>query len=139
MQTLTDTLREQHRTVEHLASLLTTALHHDDRPAIRAALDAFRDALVAHLTLEDQQLYPQLLSAVEPRSEPARIARTFAANMQRVSAGLLDFLERHTGDAFDLFALRREWREALSVLTGRIQSEERLLYPMYDQRFGPRP
>lgn len=139
MHTLTETLREQHRRVEQLASQLTTALHGEDLNEVRAAFEAFRAALEQHLALEDGELYPRLLSAVEPRSEPARIAKTFSENMQRISAGLRDFIARHANGQLDPVTLRREWKEALAVLTGRIQSEERLLYPMFEQRFGVRP
>jgi iron-sulfur cluster repair protein YtfE (RIC family) len=139
VQRLTDTLREQHRKLEHCATALTTALHGDELPTITMALDDFRTVLEEHLTLEDGELYPRLLSAAEPRSEPARIAKTFSENMQRISAGLRDFLQRHTQGSLDPLALRREWKEAQSVLVARIQSEERLLFPMYEQRFGVRP
>jgi len=139
VHTLTQTLRAQHRRVEKLAARLTTALHGEDLKEVRAAFQAFCAALEQHLALEDGELYPRLLSSVEPRSKAARVAKTFSENMQRISAGLHAFIARHATGQLDPLTLRREWKEVLAVLTGRIQSEEQLLYPMFEQRFGVRP
>jgi hypothetical protein len=61
--------------------------------------------------------------------------KTYAANMKRISDALKEFLERQQQVAAPA-AFEREWREVTQMLTARIQSEERVLYPMYDQRLG---
>jgi iron-sulfur cluster repair protein YtfE (RIC family) len=134
MDALVETLRGQHRELEALGQALTTALHHDEPETVRGALHAFGAALLNHLALEDDTLYPRLRKLVERRSPDARMIRTFADNMRRVSEVLKVFLSRTVEDLADVTALRREWPQTEALLASRVQSEERLLFPMYEER-----
>lgn len=134
MDALVETLRAQHRELEALCKTLTTSLHHDELAPVQSALQAFGAALLTHLALEDDTLYPALLGAVERRSPEARTIRTFADNMRRVSEALKAFLAQPVDNVAQLHALRKEWPEAQHLLDSRMQSEERLLYPMYEER-----
>lgn len=133
---LVETLRAQHRELEAHCKSVTTALHHDDLEPVQRALQAFGAALLTHLSLEDESLYPALLRAVDRRSLDARNIRTFTDNMRRVSDALKAFLAQPLENASQLVALRKEWPEVHHLLDARMQSEERLLYPMYEERVG---
>lgn len=130
--TLISTLTEQHRQLDGLIDRVTAALHSNELPRVREALHEFGHALLMHLALEDEQLYPQLLKAHAARSPNGRLIRTFAENMMRVSTALKSFLQRPQDTMDDLAALRREWPEVQNLLASRMQSEERLLYPTVD-------
>lgn len=131
MQTLTDLLRGQHRRIEELSSALTSAVLEGDALRSTAQLELFRAAVLEHLELEDVELYPRLLDAVGPRTEHGRIVKTYAANMKRISDSLKEFLDRQQ-QVVSTASFEREWREVTQMLAARIQSEERILYPMYD-------
>lgn len=62
------------------------------------------------------------------------MAKLFAANMQRISKMLQDFLSRHDA-GFDLEQFRADWSSLSTVLVRRIEAEERTLYPLYERRF----
>ncbi|MBL8915897.1 MAG: hemerythrin domain-containing protein [Archangium sp.] len=148
MDALVETLRAQHRELEALCKTLTTALHHDDLPPVQRALQAFGASLLTHLALEDDSLYPAMLNGVDRRSirsaagaagaVDARTLRTFTDNMKRVSEALKAFLAQPVETVPQLHALRKEWPEVQHLLDSRIQSEERVLYPMYEERIGAR-
>ncbi|MFO0595828.1 MAG: hemerythrin domain-containing protein [Myxococcaceae bacterium] len=135
--TLISTLTEQHRELEGLMQKVTVALHSNELAAVRATLHEFGHALLMHLALEDEQLYPQLLKQHSMRSSNGRLVRTFAENMMRVSTALKTFLKRPQETEEDVAALRREWPEVENLLASRIQSEERLLYPTVDLAASP--
>jgi hypothetical protein len=80
-----------------------------------------------------------LLKVVERRSAEARMIRTFADNMKRVSEAAKVFLSRTVESSADVAALKKEWPDAQHLLDSRMQSEERLLYPLYEERVPPGP
>ena len=53
--------------------------------------------------------------------------------MQRITEALRNFVSRHETD-FHLERFRAGWRTLSDVLARRIESEERTLYPLYEQR-----
>lgn len=135
MQTLTDALRQQHRRIEELAAAVTAAVLEHDASRTMTQLLLFRDAVLEHLQLEDTELYPRLLDAVGARSMHGRVVKSYATNMQRITESVKEFLGRQRAP-LQLATFEREWRDVMQMLTSRIQSEERVLYPMYDQRLG---
>ncbi|MFT3713276.1 MAG: hemerythrin domain-containing protein [Archangium sp.] len=138
MDSLVETLRAQHLELDALSKALTVALHHEgDVARVRDALQAYGAALLQHLALEDENLYPRLLESVDRRSPDARMIRTFADNMKRVSEGAKVFLSRSVESPADVAALKKEWPDAQHLLASRRQSEERLLYPMFEERVRP--
>ncbi len=134
MPQLVDTLTAQHQQVVHLATQINEAISpQGDTQRLRSLLDALTTGLLAHLALEDKSLYPALIVAAEAAGDANQLAlvRSFSENMQRISTGLKGFLQRHSGTSLDLALFQKEWKDILAVLTQRIQSEERVLYPLH--------
>jgi iron-sulfur cluster repair protein YtfE (RIC family) len=132
---LTETLKQQHAEVLRQVDIIQAGIEKADRGLIRSELEKLGTALVAHLMLEDRQLYPEIERlATESGSEHlAVVARQFASNMGRISAALLAFLAKYEKPFTDLDAFKRDWSSVLSALEGRIMSEETTLYPLYEK------
>jgi hypothetical protein len=133
MNTLIRVLSGQHRALERKVGLLNDALGRGSATEVQAMLPAFKISMVAHLKLEDSDLYPELLRTAEAVQDPqlALVARAFARTMPPISAGLIDFIQRHETRKLDLEVFARDWSKLLGLLTSRIQSEESTLYPLY--------
>src|SRR6185312_1241677 len=97
-----------------------------DASKIRAQLAVFRTALLAHLKLEDEQLYPALVAQAEHLGDAHRalVARTFSNNMKRISEALTTFLERYTSPErpLELEAFRRDCKSIVATLGQRVQA-----------------
>lgn len=138
MQQLVETLKTQHRELERRMRTLDERTEAADAEGARAALGALSECLMAHLALEDRQLYPGLTAVGEEALGAGRkaLAESFAANMRRISDGLVSFLQ--SSERADAATLSREWRRIRSILESRIESEERVLYPLYERAVAPR-
>jgi hemerythrin-like domain-containing protein len=132
---LTDTLRAQHQELVRLVQQMDAALEREDEAGARAVLASLGQALRTHLALEDQEIYPGLIRAAEVSNDEKMLesARLFANNMMRITEALQDFVSRHETD-FHLERFRAGWRTLSDVLARRIESEEKTLYPLYEQR-----
>jgi hypothetical protein len=144
MSTLVEDLRLQHRALRTKMSALDDALAAADAVRTRAAVAELRHALLAHLAIEDRELYPALcaLGAEDPDRRRQQVAQAFAASMRRISESLLAFLERP--DDTEPAALADAWAGIRSILQTRIDAEEKTLYPLYQRavllsRSSPRP
>jgi Hemerythrin HHE cation binding domain len=134
MPHLVETLTAQHQQVVRIATQINEAISPaGDVKRLRSLLDTLTVGLLAHLALEDKSLYPALIAAAETAGDATQLAlvRSFSENMQRISTGLQSFLQRHSSPTVDLALFRKEWKDILGVLTQRIQSEERVLYPLH--------
>lgn len=132
MPDLIATLHVQHLEIRRLATQVSDASASGDVATLRSGLDALGTALLAHLAIEDAQLYPALTEAAERTKleMPAKIARTYAMNMETISVALRAFLDRYSR-GLDLVDFRRDWVLVAQLLTDRIESEEATLYPLY--------
>jgi hypothetical protein len=131
MRALVETLKIQHRELERRMGALDERLAAADASGAREALGALSETLMAHLALEDRELYPGLAAVGEETIGAGRkaLAQTFAANMKRITDGLVSFIQ--SAERADAAALGREWGRIRSILVSRIESEERVLYPIY--------
>ncbi len=98
-------------------------------------LDRLKTALLAHLQLEDTELYPGLQRLGKATGQPSlqTTADLFASNMKRITDAVTGFLGRYEGKNFDVIAFNRDWKSIVEVLGSRIQSEETTLFPMYEK------
>jgi hypothetical protein len=137
MPSLTESLSAQHQHLIELANHLGMRLLATDLVAIGAAMRELRAALLAHLEVEDRELYPalQAAAAAAGRDDQALVARTFAENMLRISGRLRTFVEREP-TAPTLEELRAGWPLVREVLMKRIDAEELVLYPMHAKLTG---
>jgi len=131
---LIDVLRVQHGELLRLVDHVNEAVARDSDRDVSAALTSLTSALLAHLAIEDERLYPALTRATNgsPNDVPAKVARTYENNMQTISVALRAFLDKYGGDVIDLPSFRRDWQLVSELLSDRIASEEKTLYPLYD-------
>jgi len=134
VKSLVQTLKAQHEAVQELTVELDEALERGDAAEATALLGKLKTALLAHLELEDQQLYPGLLQLAEAQRQDhlAQVAKMYAANMAFITGGVKRFLAQHER-VTDTAAFRGEWRGILKVLQQRIHSEECTLYPLFER------
>ncbi|MBP1473021.1 hemerythrin domain-containing protein [Frateuria sp. MAH-13] len=133
---LTDVLRDQHAQLRALLDeLQRLGLAGSEG---RERLHKARHAMLAHLHLEDNRLYP----ALQAHPSTAGLARRYAGEMQQLTPALLAFFDTyHEGDA-DPQAFSRSLAQLLAVLQQRIGREESRLYPAYEahcEPIGPPP
>ena len=99
----------------------------------RARLRRAHEAMLAHLMLEDNRLYPAL------RAHPATagLARRYAGEMQQLTPALLAFFDSYDEGSIDPDAFERSLDQLLIVLRQRIAREEVHLYPAYEAHCEP--
>lgn len=68
--TLTETLKLQHAEVLKLVNGIQEGLEKEDPVVVHRELERLRDALVAHLALEDSRLYPELEQLARDSGSP---------------------------------------------------------------------
>ena len=128
---LTDILRDQHAQLYALLDELQRLGLAG--PEGRERLHKTRQAMLAHLGLEDSRLYP----ALRANPSTAALARRYADEMQQLTPALLAFFDTyHEGDA-DPQAFSRSLGQLLVVLQQRISREEGRLYPAYEAHCEP--
>ena len=123
---LTDTLRDQHAQLYVLLGEL-------QRQGVAGAegrerLQKAKQAMVAHLDLEDSQLYP----ALHAHSSTTALAGRYAAEMEQLTPALLAFFDAYREGGADPQAFSRSLGQLLAVLQQRISREESRLYPAYE-------
>ena len=123
---LTDILRDQHTQLcallDELQRLGATGREGGER------LQKARQAMLAHLSLEDSRLYPAL--RVHPAT--AELARQYADEMQQLTPALVAFFDTYHDGSADPLAFSRSLEQLLAVLRQRIGREEGRLYPAYE-------
>ena len=91
-------------------------------------------SLLAHLGIEDDQLYPTLKKEAEHNSSIKDTLDLFAMDMENVSKTVLEFFEKYS-DGFsdmDIKELSEDFENLLAALTKRIRNEEESLYEEYE-------
>lgn len=134
----TDSFKRQHSEILENATKISnlleteTIIHHADE-AINL-LTALSGKLSAHLTMEDNVLYPKLY---EHKHEDVRnTAKEFFDEM----GGLTDVFEKYCNKWIDINAIKKqpddfitETQGLFDALAKRIEREDNILYPMADQ------
>ncbi|KHE92872.1 MAG: hemerythrin domain-containing protein [Candidatus Scalindua rubra] len=91
-------------------------------------------SLLAHLGIEDDQLYPTLKKEAEHNSSIKDTLDLFAMDMENVSKTVIEFFEKYS-DGFsdmDIKELSDDFENLLTALTKRIRNEEESLYEEYE-------
>ena len=91
-------------------------------------------SLLAHLGIEDDQLYPTLKKEAEHNSSIKDTLDLFAMDMENVSKTVLEFFEKYSEgfSGMDLKELSEDFDNFLAALTKRIRNEEESLYEEYE-------
>jgi hemerythrin-like domain-containing protein len=101
-------------------------------PEGRAGLLAIKNALLEHLGLEDAELYPVLRVAAQSDRRLSRTLDVFARDLEHVTDIALLFFQRYEKAADDI-RHAMDFGKLVGVLKLRIQKEESVLYPAYEQ------
>ena len=127
------TLKTQHESVLGIVSEIDEALRRRDEIEVRALLTRLQGPLLAHLELEDRQLYPALIVGGQaPEQEQLSVtAKLFAADMLSISDALEDFFRRNRPETLELTKFEPDFREIVAILLERVTAEEKTLYPLY--------
>jgi hypothetical protein len=91
-------------------------------------------SLLAHLGIEDDQLYPALKKEAEHNNSIKDTLDLFAMDMENVSKSVLEFFEKYSEgfSGMDLKELSDDFENLLAALTKRIRNEEESLYEEYE-------
>lgn len=130
MSDLIDRLKKEHNIlVEALDSMTDLGVTSKDG---QAKLYSAKEALLAHLSLEDKELYPVLRRAAESDDAVKRTLDVFAKDMEEISKTALSFFAKYAqgGDSLE-FA--KEIGRLLGALKNRIGREEDVLYAQFDK------
>ena len=90
--------------------------------------------LLAHLEMEDDQLYPALKKEAEHSNSMKDTLELFAMDMESVSKIVREFFEKYSEgfSGMDLKELSEDFENLLAALTKRIGNEEESLYEEYE-------
>ena len=90
--------------------------------------------LLAHLEMEDDQLYPVLRKGAEHYNSLKVTLDLFAMDMENVSKIVLEFFEKYSEgfSGVEVKELSEDFENLLAALTKRICNEEESLYEEYE-------
>ncbi len=90
--------------------------------------------LLAHLEMEDDQLYPALKKEAEHSNSIKDTLELFAIDMENVSKIVREFFEKYSEgfSGVELDKLSEDFEKLFSALTKRIRNEEESLYDEYE-------
>ena len=133
MSALIKKLKEEHAsiltTLEELRQLKT------DTQNRQYKFLAAKDLLISHIEREDAEFYPPLLMAAEKDKYLKQTLTMFAADMSAISRSVFSFYEQYDMLKSDPdFSIIFE--DLLILLSTRVEREERILFPKYEDLFN---
>ncbi|HEX8948562.1 MAG TPA: hemerythrin domain-containing protein [Dissulfurispiraceae bacterium] len=98
----------------------------------RNVLVAARETFVNHLEKEERELYPPLRKAAETNSNVRELVDALARDIEEISHSALAFFDKYTGGG-PSNEFKGDFSALYARLTIRIQQEEDMLFPTYEQ------
>ncbi len=91
-------------------------------------------SLLAHLEMEDDELYPTLRKEAEHYNSIKDTLDLFAIDMENVSKIVREFFEKYSEgfSGMDIKEISEDFENLLAALTKRIGNEEESLYEEYE-------
>jgi len=91
-------------------------------------------SLLAHLEMEDDELYPTLRKEAEHYNRIKDTLDLFAIDMENVSKVVREFFEKYSEgfSGMDIKEVSEDFENLLAALTKRIGNEEESLYEEYE-------
>lgn len=128
MTALSDTMQHDHVRCDALFADAEAAAESADWAACQRGVAQFRQALLAHFTIEEDVIFPSFEAKTGMTEGPTRVMRREHVQMRALIDVLLHSAERKDGDAF------ADAAETLLILMQQHNmKEENILYPMCDQ------
>jgi hemerythrin-like domain-containing protein len=131
MTSITELMTHDHRACDEVFATIETAVAKGDWDKAEAALTAFCEALEAHLSTEENTIFPRFESASGMVDGPTRMMRMEHTEMRRGLESMRDALARK--DADDLSG---EAETLLILMQQHNMKEENILYPMCDNHLS---
>ena len=129
MQTITDYMSADHQRCDNLFAEAEAAAVKNDLAATVAGFNAFHQAMVHHLTMEENIMFPAIEEATGSyMSGPTRIMRMEHGQMR----GLFEDIEAALA-AEDTHACAGLLETLLILMQQHNMKEEQMLYPMADR------
>ena len=128
--TALEQLLEEHRVIIAHVVAFQNALGAGEAPLIRESLDRLCADLLPHLKVEDEQIYPLLVA--HPDTGTGLTARETVAAYSNLAAMVRQLDDEWTADRIgtELSGFTEAASAMLNQLTGRVQAENQVLYPM---------
>lgn len=101
-------------------------------PAGLAKLRSAKAGLLAHLKMEDKELYPKLRVAAKSDAALKSLLELFANEMEGITNFALEFFEKYE-NASSGVGFAKDFGKLLGELANRIRREETLLYEAYEK------
>lgn len=125
-------LQRQHRKLQAMgAELIKLSFTTSDASGLRRSLSKFSGTLLMHATMEEEALYPSLLSHADPGIR--RLAERLHSELGGLYSTWDTFMERWS-ETREIEAhpirFRVELTRQLARLFGRMKKEDRELYPV---------
>ncbi len=94
-------------------------------------LISVQTSLLAHLEMEDDQLYPTLRKQAENSKDLKNTLDLFEMDMENVSTIVQDFFDKYS-EEFSGEELQEDFEKLFTALSKRISNEEASLYEEYE-------
>ncbi len=94
-------------------------------------LMSVQTSLLAHLEMEDDQLYPRLRKEAENNKDLKNTLDLFEMDMENVSTIVHEFFDKYS-EGFSGEELQEDFEKLLAALSKRISNEEASLYEEYE-------
>ncbi len=94
-------------------------------------LISVQTSLLAHLEMEDDQLYPILRKQAEHSKDLKNTLDLFEMDMENVSTVVQDFFDKYS-EEFSGEKLQEDFEKLFAALSKRISNEEASLYEEYE-------
>jgi len=132
MTTITETMAADHRRCDELFSEAEEQIAKGEWSAGEQKFIAFRDAIEHHFEMEESVLFPDFEQRTGQAMGPTQMMRMEHIQMRQLFADMEQAMtakdkERYLGLAETL----------MMIIQQHNMKEERMLYPMTDQAFGP--
>ena len=125
--TLIERLTSEHNALREALEQINQ--HRISQPEGREILFNTKAMLVAHLALEDKELYP----ALDLLAANKTLASSFRQEMQGITVSVLDFFKKYENGIEDGLAFARDFGHIKTMLVQRMIREETRLYPAFQQ------
>ncbi len=135
---LIDQLLAEHKELLKIFSDIQKSFEEGDYRRTSKFLSQFRSALQSHLLTENIRLYVYLEHALACDDMNYELMRDLRREMEGIGRSAMNFLRKYEaiGVDRDLAAhFAKDLETVGSILTQRIQKEEKVLYPLYVQHY----
>lgn len=132
---LVEELHQDHQNLLNLFGEIQKAHQARDYESLSRRMSEFSSEFRGHLLKENVQLYTYLQHVLANDSENAALMRDLRGEMHDISKAVSRFVKKYAGneewDATRHEQFGKELEATGKVLTKRIQTEEKQLYPLY--------